>query len=162
MDAITVYRSDFPRLYQTDDAFASVPQIRHGGCFFISIVMALALNFKLIVTHADVLNFYAKELANGKPDVDNEMFIGSAQNLIDDFVGPGKVVYKGAEDTMYHCGPREIEWGCWHRLGTNFNHFTHNANGQCISDPWRNPDGSGSESVKDGKLIGKRIALIIV
>jgi hypothetical protein len=146
-------------IFQTDQEFAGVPQIRHGGCFFLSILRALAAYYGLPWTHEGILYFYNLELANGKSDVDNEMFIGSAQNLIDDYAGPGKLLYLGEKPADYVAAPDEIEWGCWHRGGTDFNHFTHGTIKPVLFDPWVK---EGSASVAQGVLVSKRIAKIIV
>ena len=146
-------------IYQTDPEFACRPQIRHGGCFFLAILRALSDRFGLPFTHLSVLDFYGRELADSDTDVDNEMFIGDPQNLIDDYLGPGKVHYLGFAPSIYPAKQSEIEWGCWHQEGTDFNHFTYGALAHNpIYDPW---SAEGSASVAQGVLISKRIALIL-
>lgn len=147
-------------IYQTDPEFSIYPQIRHGACYFLSILRALSDKFARPFTHEAVLAFYASELANGKTDVDNEMFIGDPQALIDDFIGAGKVHFVGKADASYQAAPAEIAWGCWHRDGTDFNHFTYGTNPQSVNfyDPW---SAEGSASVAQGQLVGQRIALIL-
>ena len=161
MNAITVYPADFHRIYQTDPELSSRPQIKHGGCFFVSIVMALALNFRIPLVHSSLIAFYDKELADNDADVNNEMFVADPQNLIDDFIGAGKVLYLGRKSADYEAKPCDILWGCWHRDGADFDHFTHGSARPVAHDPWRNADGSGSASVSEGKLIGQRVARIL-
>lgn len=97
-------------IYQTDPEFACRPQIRHGGCFFLAILRALSDKFGLPFTHLSMLDFYGRELADSDTDVDNEMFIGNAQDLIDDYLGPGKVHYLGFAPSIYPAKQSEIEW----------------------------------------------------
>jgi hypothetical protein len=104
--------------------------------------------------------FYRHELSDNDEDIDNEMFIGDAQNYIDDLVGKKKVLYIGKKEASYRPGPNEIVWGCWHRDGTDFNHFDlTDGFGHDTYDPWSK---EGSASVKEGKLIGTRVARILV
>jgi hypothetical protein len=147
-------------IYQTDPGFSAYPQIKHGACYFLSILRALSDKFAREFTHEVVLAFYLAELANGKTDVDNEMFVGDPQALVDDFIGAGKVLFIGKKDADYKPAPNEIAWGCWHRAGTDFNHFTYGINPKVspFYDPW---SAEGSASVAQGQLIGQRIALIL-
>ncbi len=153
------YPEDWQFVYQTDRQFAVRPQIRHGACFFLSIVMALSLIFNLPQTHEAVLDFYDSEIDDGDTDVDNEMFIGDPQNLMDDYVGKGKVLFLGARGPEYRCQPNEFEILVWHREGTDFNHFVHGDGiGGVVYDPWSR---GGSASVSLGKLIGKRVTRLL-
>lgn len=146
-------------IFQTDPEFSIYPQIRHGACFALAIFCPLSDIFRLPIGHQEFMDFYAKELANKRTDVDNEMFIGDAQNYIDDLVGKGKVLYLGAKPADYQGGPGEIVWGCWHRDGTDFNHFDlTNGFGKDEYDPW---SAEGSASIAQGKLIGTRVARIL-
>ncbi len=150
-------RFEQPDVYQTDAEFSAYPQIRHAGCFFMSIVRAMSRHFSLLFTHERVIWFYEQELKDADADVDNEMFVGNAQDLIDDLVGPGRVKYffehKPAD---YVCRPDEVDWGCWHKTGNSFNHFTHDdGRVSVLYDPWSR---EGSDSVRLGKLISKRVA----
>ena len=152
-------------LYQTDKEFSIRPQFRHSGCFFFAILTAMSDRFSIPMSHQSVIDFYDKELVDSDDDVDNEMFVENAQDLIDDFVGKKKVLYLGPKDSSRLSNVDEIEWGCWHRDGEGFNHFTWNALrgpgrlGYGVEyDPW---SFEGSESVSFGKLISKRIAKIL-
>lgn len=147
------------KIFQTDPEFAKYPQIRHGACFALSIFCPLCDIFKLPIGHEEFMLFYQHELGDNDADVDNEMFIGGPQNYIDDLVGKGKVAYYGFRHAEYEPKPGEIVWGCWHRDGTDFNHFTlTDGFGHCTYDPW---SAEGSASVKQGKLIGTRVAKIL-
>lgn len=147
-------------LYQTDPEFSFKPQIRHGGCYFLAILVALSRKFDIPLSHMSVLSFYGRELADADTDVDNEMFIGDPQDFIDDYAGPGRVHFIGHASADYVPKAGEIVWGCWHREGTDFNHFTFGTDPRSpdFYDPWAR---EGSASVKKGKLIGQRIALIL-
>ena len=153
-----IYHPGYNSIFQTDYEFAGTPQIRHGGCFFLSILRALAAYYALPWTHDGILGFYKAELGNKKTDVGNEMFVGNAQNLIEDYVGAGKILYLGQKPADYVAAPDEIEWGCWHRDNTNFNHFTHGTVKPVLFDPWAK---EGSASVAQGVLISKRVAKFI-
>jgi hypothetical protein len=146
-------------VYQTDPEFAVIPAMRPKGCFYLVIVEAISAYFGLAFTHAAAIDFFRAELVNDHPDVDNESFVVSAQNLIDDLVGPGMVEYLGWQPVTRTVRDDEIEWGCWHRAGTKFNHFTHN-NGKhvVLYDPW---GAQGSESVRLGELISTRIGRLL-
>jgi hypothetical protein len=159
MDALREYPINITRVYQTDPEFSVHPEIRHDACYFISMFAALCCQFGMDVSHSSVLDFYLHELADGNTDVDNEMFIGNPQNLIDDLVGKGRVLFLGERGSYYICEHNEIEWGCWHRPLTDFNHFTWNDGmGHVIHDPWMR---GGSASVAQGRLIGKRVARLL-
>ena len=147
------------RIFQTDPEFSAYPQIRHGACFALAIFCPLSDIFHKPISHQDFIDFYLRELADGNPDIDNEMFIGDPQNYIDDLVGPGRVAYLGQKEAGYVPGSGQIVWGCWHRDGTDFNHFTlTDGYGRCTYDPW---SAEGSASVAQGKLVGTRVAKIL-
>lgn len=147
-------------IYQTDAEFTVYPQIGHGACYFLSILRALSDHFGKPFTHDGVLAFYSQELADGDTDVDNEMFVGDPQGLIDDYIGKGLVNFLGAKDALYIASPGELAFGVWHRIGTDFNHFTWGTDPH--KDPFYDPWASyGSLSVAQGHLVGQRIAAIL-
>lgn len=153
------YPTDRHYVYQTDPEFLIIPAMKPNGCYFMSWVEALTAIFKLPFTHESVINFYDLELVDADKDVDNEMFVGDPQDLIDDLVGPRKVKFLGKFDTTHVCADDEIEIGCWHKTGNSYNHFTHcNGRGITLYDPW---GPNGSDSVSEGNLIGKRIARLL-
>jgi len=153
------YPADRALIYQTDPEFLILPRMRPSGCYFLSIVEALTAYFKFPFTHDSVISFYDLEIMDADKDVDNEMFVGDPQDLIDDLIGPGRLKFLGKFDTLRVCGDDEIEWGCWHKTGNTYNHFTHNnGKGIVLYDPW---GPQGSDSVKNGNLIGKRIARLV-
>jgi hypothetical protein len=145
-------------IYQTDPEFAHVPTIAHGACYFLSILRTLSDRFSLPFTHASVLDFFARELGDGDNDVDNELFIGDPQNLIDDYVGRGRVLFLGRRGAYYTPEPNEIAWGRWHRAGTDFSHFTLGTTRPVIYDPWHK---DGSASVAQGVLMDMRVARVL-
>ena len=147
-------------IFQTDAEFSAYPQIRHGACFALAIFCPLSDIFHLPIGHQEFIDFYKKELSDNDTDIDNEMFIGNPQNYIDDLLGAsGKVKYYGERPPTYSPAHGEIVWGCWHRDGTDFNHFTlTDGYGVCTYDPWIL---EGSASVAQGKLISVRVALIL-
>jgi hypothetical protein len=153
------YPTDRVYIYQTDKEFSVIPAMHPSGCYFMSWVESITAYFNLPFTHESVIEFYNKEVANTTADVDNEMFVSDPQNLIDDLIGKDKVKFLGVKDATYECGDDEIEIGCWHKDGANFNHFTHNnGKGIVLYDPW---SSTGSSSVIDGQLISKRVAKLI-
>jgi hypothetical protein len=146
-------------IYQTDPAFSAYPQIKHGACFALSIFCPLSDIFHLPIGHEEFMLFYRHELVDNDKDVDNEMFIGDPQNYIDDLIGKGKMLYFGIKAANYVPELGDIVWGCWHREGTDFNHFTlTDGFGHCTYDPWA---AAGSASVAQGKLISTRVARIL-
>lgn len=146
-------------IFQTDPEFSAYPQIRQGACFALAIFCPLSDIFHLPIGHQEFIDFYLSELSNNRPDIDNEMFIGNPQNYIDDLIGKGKVLYLGQKDANYLPAGNEIVWGCWHRDGTDFNHFDlTNGFGKDEYDPW---SAEGSASIAQGKLIGTRVGRIL-
>lgn len=151
-------------IYQTDPELTSVyPQIGHAGCFFMAILRALAMNFMKDFDHETVLEFYKRELVNQRPDVDPEMFVQSAQNLCDDFVGPGMVKYVGKVSAQHRALEDELLWGEWHRPGADFSHFVWmdglgDTRDHVAYDPW---SAQGSRSVAEGSLVSQRSAVIL-
>ena len=150
------YPSDRKYIYQTDDAFSVIPKMKPSGCYFMSWVEALTAYFNLPFTHESVISFFDLEIIDGNTDVDNELFVGDPQDLINDLIGPGKVKFLGKFGVDRVCGDDEIEIGCFHKTGNSYNHFCHtNGKGIVLYDPW---SPQGSDSVSEGSLIGKRIA----
>jgi hypothetical protein len=156
---IPTYPARHGMIFQTDPEFAIRPQIRHGACYFMSTIDALSAIFKKPFTHEAVLDFYDSEIDDGDTDVDNEMFIGDPQNLMDDYVGKGRVLFLGARGPEYRCQPDEFEILVFHRDGTDFNHFVHGDGiGGVVYDPW---SLAGSASVSLGMCIGKRVTRLL-
>jgi hypothetical protein len=143
-------------VYQTDPEFSVRPNIRPFGCYFLAITEAITSQFGLPFTHESVIKLYDEELCDG--DILSETFVKSPQGLIDCII-PGKVTFLGFRTPDYQCKDNEIEWGCWHRTGAGYNHFTHNnGKGIVLYDPW-SPEGSNS--VSEGFLISKRVARLL-
>jgi len=150
-----VYPTDRKYVYQTDPEFAGRPNIRSYGCYFMSIVEAATAYFDRPFTHDSVIEYYDAGMVEG--DILNESFVKDPQGLFD-IVGHG-LVFLGFRTADYVCADDEIEIGCWHKTGNNYNHFCHgNGKGIVLYDPW---SAEGSDSVRDGFLISKRVAKFI-
>jgi Protein of unknown function, DUF261 len=146
-----------PLIYQTDPELLVRQPIKPYGCYFMAIIEAITNYCRLPFTHEYVIFLYDKEMSDG--NLGNESFVKSPQGLINDICGPGRFVFKGVQSATYVCGDDEIEWGCWHKDGNNYNHFTHNnGKGIALYDPWT---AQGSDSVREGTLLSKRIAKFI-
>lgn len=156
---ILTYTTNRKYIYQTDPEFASRPSIKPSGCYFMSIIEASTAYLRFPFTHKSVIEFYDKEINDGDTDVDNEMFVGNPQNLVDDLVGKGKIKFLGIRDSLYVCKDDEFEINCWHKTGHSYNHFVHgNGKGITLYDPW---GPNGSDSVSDGSLLSKRIYAVM-
>lgn len=161
-----IYYPPAKYIYQTDpEFFVPIPEMRPSGCFFLSIVEALCGILGVLFTHEMVIRFFKREIGDGDIDVNNEMTVGKAQDLIDDFIemnGIAGAKFKYYDEHMpasYVCADDEVEWGCWHKLGKSYNHFTHNnGKGIVLYDPW---SADGSESVRYGELVSKRVARVL-
>ena len=152
-----LYPPDRFELYQTDIEFALRPMIRPYGCYFMSIIAAMTAYFELPFTHEGVIKLYDAEMSDG--DLQNESFVKSPQHIMDDIVGQHRVMFLGIRDATYVCKTNEIEFGCWHKEGKNYNHFTHtNGKGVTLYDPWGK---DGSDSVRDGKLLSTRVVMFL-
>jgi hypothetical protein len=159
MTPAIVYRPGWQELYQTDPEFAVIHRMRPSGCYFLTWLRALSCPFNLAYTHASVIKFFRHEIGDGDVDVSNEMFVGDPQDLMDDLVGSDKVLFCGVRPASYVCADNEIEACCWNLKPHTYNHFVQgNGKGIVIFDPW---SVDGSDSVRDGLLISKRIARIL-
>jgi hypothetical protein len=154
-----IYRPGWQELYQTDPEFAVIPRMRPSGCYFMSIVRALACHYNLPYTHERVQRLFLGEIGDGDVDVSNEMFVGDPQDLIDDLVGSDRVLFCGERPAAYVCKDNEIEACCWHLAPHTYKHFVQgNGKGITIYDPW---GPAGSDSVSDGVLLSKRVARML-
>jgi hypothetical protein len=141
-------------IYQTDPEFPS--HVNHWGCYFLSLNERLSTLFGLPFTHEVILE--RLEYAQKRGIVDAEMTIMAPQ-MFCEYVEPGRVHFKGKMPANYPTGSDEFEIVVYHRDGASFNHFcSGNGKGIVIYDPW---SASGSESVRSGSLIGKRIYKIL-
>jgi hypothetical protein len=157
MKVLPPYPPDRKYIYQTDKELLIRPYIKPDGCYFMSWTEAITAYFNLPFTHEYVIQLYDAEMAN--KDMQGIAFVANPQGLIDAICGKGKVLFIGVKSADYVCTDSEIELGCWHKDGETFNHFTHNnGKGIVLYDPW---SVDGSESVRDGKLLSKRVARLI-
>ena len=66
--------------------------------------------------------------------------------------------FLGKFQPQHECADDEFEIVCYHKNGASFNHFcSGNGKGIVFYDPW---SSEGSDSVKNGILIGKRIYVV--
>jgi hypothetical protein len=142
-------------IYQTDAEFNN-PAIYHYGCYLLSLCERLTTHFDLPFTHLFVLEV----LQHGRlyKWIDEEITLLDPQDLCD-YVVPGKVSFLGHYPAGRESLDDELEIVCYHKSGASFNHFVSgNGKGICIYDPW---SADGSDSVRNGEIIGKRIYRII-
>ena len=141
-------------IYQSDKEFPDA--IRFYGCYFMALNERLSTLFGLTFTHESVLGIYA--YAVGAHLLDDEVTLLDPQGLAD-YIEPSRVHFKGKFDADYPTGADEFEIVCYHKDGASFNHFcSGNGKGIVIYDPW---SAAGSDSVRNGSLIGKRIFKIL-
>ena len=141
-------------IYQTDKEFPAA--VNHWGCYFMSLNERMSTLFGLPFTHESVLGVLA--YAQGRKIVDNEITI-LAPGMLCEYLEPGRVQFRGKFPAEYITGDDEFEIVCYHKDGASFNHFcSGNGKGIVIYDPW---SAAGSDSVRNGSLIGKRIFKIL-
>jgi hypothetical protein len=141
-------------IYQTDPAFP--PSIFHWGCYFMALNERLSTLFGLPFTVESVLGILG--YASGAKLIDSEVTLLDPQALAD-YVEPNRVHFKGKFEAGYPTAADEFEIVCYHKDGASFNHFcSGNGKGIVIYDPWSE---QGSDSVRNGSLIGKRIFKIL-
>lgn len=140
-------------IYQSDPFFQkNYPDIWHYGCYFMSICFLCDTNFNLgIMDHDHIAAVYKREEMKG--DLGSEAFVEDPQRIVNHIV-PNKVKFLGVVNAFYETRDKEREILCWHKDGTDFNHFTYGSKGIVVYDPW---SAEGSDSVKNGSLIGKRV-----
>jgi hypothetical protein len=142
-------------IWQTDAEFPS--EIQHWGCYLLALTERLTTHFDLPFTHDSVLALYQFGVDN--KFIDDEVTLLNPQDLCDFAIGPGKVMFLGKFPPAHEAGSDELEVVCYHKSGASFNHFcSGNGKGLVLYDPW-SPDGS--DSVRNGQLIGKRIYRVV-
>jgi hypothetical protein len=142
-------------IYQQDIEFPSY--IVHWGCYLLSLCERLTTHFDLPFTHDSVLAVYDYGRAN--LFIDEEVTILDPQVLCDFAVGRDKVRFEGKFERTYLPLDDELEILCWHKNGSSFNHFcSGNGKGIVLYDPF---SATGSDSVRNGELISKRIYRIV-
>ncbi len=68
------------------------------------------------------------------------------------------VAFIGKKPANYECQKDELEIQQWNKAGNNFDHFVSAENGVVVYDPW---SANGSDTVRFGKCIGKRVFKVI-
>jgi len=142
-------------IYQTDPDFPVA--IHHWGCYFMSLLERLTTHFDLPFTHDVALSAFNYSQDEGY--IDEEVTLLDPQALCDYMVGSGKVRFYGKYMPTYFCQDDEMEIVCYHKDGASFNHYcSGNGKGIVLYDPW---SINGSDSVRNGSLIGKRIYRVL-
>jgi|GEM_PF-4306904 len=131
--------------------------IRVWGCYLLALSERLATHFDMPFTHESVMNLFAYGQSNNF--IDGEVTITDPQSLCDHVLGRDKVRFEGKFSPIYIVSDNELEIVCYHKNGASFNHFcSGNGKGIVLYDPWNE---EGSDSVRNGELIGKRIYRIL-
>lgn len=142
-------------IYQTDKEFT--PAIFHWGCYLLSLCERLNAYFQLPFTHEEVLDLLETCQLGGA--IDSEITLVNPQAVCDFAVGRNKVMFAGKFEASYITNDKEFEIVCYHKDGASFNHFcSGNGKGIVLYDPW---GPGGSDSVRYGNIIGKRIYKIL-
>ena len=142
-------------IYQTDHDFP--PAIYHWGCYLLSLCERLSTHFDLPFTHDSVWALF--EYGQANKFIDQEVTIVDPQALCDHALGVDRVRFLGKFPPAHEALDDEFEIVCYHKDGASFNHFcSGNGKGMVLYDPW---SASGSDSVLNGQLIGKRIYRIM-
>ena len=137
-------------IFQTDPEFPQ--EIRHWGCYLLSLCERMSSYFPIPFTHDEVLDTF--RFGQAYHFIDAEVTILSPQALCD-HLAAGKVLFLGKRAPQYVAGDDEFEIVCYHKDGASFNHFcSGNGKGIVLYDPW---SATGSDSVLNGNVIGKRI-----
>jgi hypothetical protein len=138
-------------IYQQDAEF---PQAVHlWGCYLLSLCERLCNWTNTDFTHERVLEVLGWGQANGV--IDQEVTLLSPQAICDHVAGVNKFRFFGKFSPSYPARDDEFEVVCYHKDGASFNHFcSGNGRGMVLYDPW---SVDGSDSVRNGALIGKRI-----
>ena len=143
-------------IFQTDPQF---PTAFDEACCFLALVKPLSILFKPeLWDRGQIMELYESEEMDH--DLLSDLTVENAQGICD-HVAPGKVKYIGPTGAIYATQPNQFELLVWHRDGGPATHFTTGAGGLMkgtagvvFYDPY---SAEGSESVKVGQIIGKRI-----
>jgi hypothetical protein len=142
-------------VYQTDRNFPL--SIQKWGCYFLSLIERLTTHFDLPFTHDIVLSAF--NYAQDEGYIDEEVTLIYLQALCDYMVGSGRVTFYGKYVPSYWCLDNEFEIVVYHKDGASFSHYcSGNGRGIVLYDPFSE---NGSDSVRNGQLIGKRIYKIL-
>ncbi len=138
-------------IYQQDAEFPQA--VKLYGCYLLALCERLATWTNKDFTSGMVLEVLAYGQAN--KFIDEEVTLLSPQALCDHVAGQGKFRFFGKFSPSYYARDDEFEVVCYHKDGASFNHFcSGNGKGIVLYDPW---SVEGSDSVRNGALIGKRI-----
>lgn len=142
-------------IYQTDPEFPAA--IYHWGCYLLSLCERLATRLDLPFTHESVLDVF--QYGQSVKAIDDQVTLLDPQLICDDVAGRDRVRFLGKFGPERETQDDEMEIVCYHKDGASFNHFcSGNGKGIVLYDPW---SASGSDSVTNGSLIGKRIYRIL-
>lgn len=142
-------------IYQNDPRLPA--PIHFYGCYLLSLCERISNSFGLFFDERLVLNTLTKGQAEGW--IDFQITLMQPQKICDYIAGSGKVLFMGKYPASYFSQDNEKEICCWHKEGASFNHFVSgNGRGVVVYDPWNE---HGSDSVKNGTLISKRIYRIL-
>jgi hypothetical protein len=137
--------------FQTDSDFPS--SIQKYGCYLLSLIERLTTHFDLPFTHDSVISIL--DYGQTNKFIDDEVTLLDPQMLCDFAVGRDKVRFEGKFERTYLPLDDEFEIVVYHKDGASFNHFcSGNGKGLVLYDPY---SAMGSDSVRNGELISKRI-----
>jgi hypothetical protein len=144
------------KIFQTD--IPPFPKAFDEACYFMSILWQLNRIFgKPEWTHEAILEVYNSEELDH--DLDPDLTVEQPQRFIEAVVGINRVLFQGKFDPFYPTASDQFEILVYHKDGTTFNHFVAGTgHGLVAYDPW---SAEGSESVRNGSCIGKRIFKVI-
>lgn len=138
-------------IYQQDPEFPEA--VKRWGCYLLAFCERMATTFDKEFTYPFVLDLLYFGQINRL--IDSEITLLSPQGLCNHLVGVNRVMFLGKFPPQYFCRDDEFEIVCYHKNGASFNHFcSGNGKGMVLYDPW---GATGSDSVRNGDLIGKRI-----
>ena len=142
-------------IYQTDPVFPSV--IQHYGCYLMSLYERLSTEYSYPFDPTSIMKIFNDGQVKGI--IDSDCTIRNPQAFCDMIVGYGKVAFVGKTDPFYAPLENDLEILCFHKDGASFNHFcSGDGHGLVHYDPW---SVQGSDSVRNGSVIGKRIFRIV-
>ena len=137
-------------IYQTDPEFPD--PVHRWGCYFLSLCERMAFFYDLSLTYEYVLEILKEGQAAGI--IDAEITLLNPEKVANLMIAD-KVQFVGKVDPFFVCHDDEFEILCFHKDGASFNHFcAGDGHGLVAYDPW---SVEGSDSVKNGSVIGKRI-----
>lgn len=138
-------------IYQQDEQFPKAVHLY--GCYLLALCERFTTALDEPFTHEFVLDVLGYGQKNRL--IDEEITLLNPQALCDYMTGVGRYRFLGKFSPSYYAADNEFEVVCYHKDGASFNHFcSGNGKGIVLYDPW---SVDGSDSVRNGILIGKRI-----